>query len=297
MASRPGSWCACRSPETWMDVEAWLKGLGLERYAGRFAAGEITWQVVPQLTDADLRELGLPLGPRKILLAAISTLRHGAAAGPVGDEPQTGAPAPAAVPGHEVERRHLTVMFVDLADSTALSTSHDAEDVLQVLRHYQDGASAAIRRQGGFLAKYMGDGILAYFGYPRAREDAAERAVHAAFDVIASIKAMPALPGHKLAVRIAVASVPVLSGDVVGEEMAREINVVGETPNLAARLLAVAPVNGLVISDMTRRLLGELFDYRDLGPQTFKGIPEPARVWLVVGERRGTSRFEAVRSM
>jgi len=280
-----------------MDVETWLKGLGLERYAERFAAGEITWQVIPQLTDADLRELGLPLGPRKVLLAAISTLRQDPAPRAQRDDQPAGAASSAALPGHEVERRHLTVMFVDLADSTALSTSHDAEDILQVLRRYQDDASAAIRHQGGFIAKYMGDGILAYFGYPQAREDAAERAVHAALEVISSVQTMPALPGHKLAVRIGIASGPVVIGDVVGEAMAREINVVGETPNLAARLLSVTPVNGLVISDMTRRLLGDLFDYRDLGPQAFKGIPGPVPAYLVLGERRGVSRFEAVRSV
>ena len=156
-----------------MDVDTWLKELGLARYAKRFATGEITWSVVPQLTEADLRELGLPLGPRKTLLAAIAALREGdATPGAVADA----ARPPGAATSHELERRHLTVMFVDLADSTALSAAHDAEDVLQILRRYQDNATTAIRGRGGFLAKYMGDGILAYFGYPQAREDAAERA-------------------------------------------------------------------------------------------------------------------------
>ncbi|MCW5747260.1 MAG: AAA family ATPase [Alphaproteobacteria bacterium] len=273
-----------------MDVETWLKGLGLERYADRFAAGEVTWPVLPRLTDDDLRELGLPLGPRKILLPAIEALRTAAARQAAAD------PERAPPPAHEIERRHLTVMFVDLADSTALSAAHDAEDLLHVLRRYQDDASAAIRRRDGFLAKFMGDGVLAYFGYPQAYEDAAERAVHAALDIIAAVQSMPALHGQPLAVRVAVASGPVIVGDIVGEELAREINIVGATPNLAARLLAVAPENGLVIADSTRRLLGDLFSYRDLGPQTFKGIPEPVPAYLVLGERRGMSRFEAVRT-
>ncbi|HJQ58376.1 MAG TPA: adenylate/guanylate cyclase domain-containing protein, partial [Vineibacter sp.] len=276
-----------------MNVDTWLRQLGLERYAKRFAAGEITWPVVPRLTDADLRELGLPLGPRKILLDAIAALRDSREAAPEAGE-AAAAPVPAA---HESERRHLTVMFVDLADSTALSAAHDAEDVLQSLRRYQDNAAAAISQRGGYLAKYMGDGILAYFGYPQAREDAAERAVHAALDIVTAVRAMPDLHGHRFAVRIGIASGPVVVGDVVGEEVAREINVVGRTPNLASRLLAVTPADGVVVADTTRRLLGGLFRYRDLGPQAFKGLPEPVTAYEVLGERRGVSRFEAARSM
>ena len=278
------------------DLAAWLRDLGLERYARAFRDAEVTPEVLPELTDADLRELGLPLGPRKAVLKAIRGL-----AGP----PATAAPAEAAravtgpyippVPS-EAERRQLTVMFVDLVGSTALSARLDPEEMREVLRAYQNTVAGEIARFDGHVAKLMGDGVLACFGWPRAHEDDAERAVRAGLAIAGAIGRLLTPAGEPLAARVGIATGLVVVGGLVGEGAAREEVVVGDTPNLAARLQALAEPGSVVISDATRRLVGGLFDLEDLGPRSLKGIDAPVRAFAVTGERAVEDRFAAHQS-
>ena len=255
-----------------MDVGIWLRDLGLERYAPAFRDAEIDAAVLPRLTDEHLKELGLPLGPRLKLLDAVAKLR--------GDGSST-APAPttvAPVPG--AERRQLTVMFVDLVGSTALSARLDPEEMRELIRAYQNVVAGEVTRFEGHVAKYMGDGVLAYFGWPKAHEDAAERAVRAALAVAAAVPGIATPAGEPLAARIGMATGTVVVGDLVGDEEARERAVVGETPNLAARLALAAEPGAVVIAEGTRRLLGDLFAHRDLGTVSLKGFAGPVRAFL-----------------
>ena len=206
--------------------------------------------------------------------------------------------APAGAP--EAERRQLTVMFCDLVGSTALSTGMDPEDLRDVIASYQSRCSAAIRHYDGFVAKYMGDGILVYFGYPRAHEDEAERSVRAGLDIVDAMAelnaAVPRPSGVELAVRIGIASGPVIVGDQIGEGTASETAVVGETPNLAARLQALAQPNQIVVSASTRAMLGDHFDLDDLGAHELKGFAEPVPAWRVLSARDVESRFASTRT-
>jgi class 3 adenylate cyclase/tetratricopeptide (TPR) repeat protein len=205
---------------------------------------------------------------------------------------------PAAAP--EAERRQLTVMFCDLVGSTALSTGMDPEDLRDVIASYQNCCSVAIRRYDGFVAKYMGDGILVYFGYPRAHEDEAERSVRAGLDIVDAMAELNAAtrrpPGVELAVRIGIASGPVIVGDQIGDGTASETAVVGETPNLAARLQALAQPNQIVVSAATRAMLGDHFDLADLGASELKGFAGPVPAWRVLSARDVESRFAATRT-
>jgi class 3 adenylate cyclase len=184
-----------------MDVAAWLRGLGLGQYEGAFRESEIEADVLPELTEADLEKLGLPLGPRKRILKAIANL---------GDEDKSPRPTRLARPSSEdaAERRQLTVMFCDLAGSTALSARLDPEDMRQVIRAYQDACSGVVARYDGFVAKFMGDGILAYFGFPHAHEDDAERAVRAGLEIASVVGALKTRSTDKLQVRIGIATGP-----------------------------------------------------------------------------------------
>ncbi len=193
------------------------------------------------------------------------------------------------------ERRQLTVMFCDLADSTALSARLDPEDTREVIRLYQETASRVIAEFDGFIARYMGDGILAYFGYPRAYENAAERAIHAGLNVVGAVTALEPMPGLKLRVRVGIATGLVVVGDTVGSGWASEKDVIGDAPNLAARLQSLAPPNSVIIAPSTQRLASGQFDFQDLGEQTLKGIAQPVRAWRVIGERHVESRFQAAR--
>jgi class 3 adenylate cyclase len=188
-------------------------------------------------------------------------------------------------------------MFCDLVGSTALSTKLDPEDLREVITAFQNRCREAIERYQGFVARYMGDGMLVYFGYPQAHEDDAERAAHAGLEIVRSVMALNAdigtAHGLELAVRVGVTTGPVVVGDIIGEGAAEEAAVVGETPNLAARLQDVAQPNQLVIGPVTRQLVGELFELEDCGTHELKGIAEPVRVWRVVSAREGESRFEA----
>jgi class 3 adenylate cyclase/tetratricopeptide (TPR) repeat protein len=259
------------------DIAAWLSGLGLAEHIPLFARNDIDLSVLPDLGDADLKELGLSLGHRRKLLRALVAL------GRV-QEPE------------EAGRRQLTVLFSDLAGSTALSTQLDPEDLREVIFAYQRAATEAVRTYGGFLAKYMGDGVLVYFGYPRAREDDAERAVRAGLDILAAVGRLSTSSGFVPRVRVGIATGPVVVGDLIGEGLAQERAVVGEAPNLAARLQGLAEPGNLLISQSTRELLGNLFRLADHGRHPLKGFAEPVQAWSVVGVAQVASRFEAKRS-
>jgi len=260
-------------------VGRWLEGLGLGRYAELFAAQEITAEILPELSDTDLKELGLPLGARKRILKAMEAqvLPRAAAAEP--------APAGGA------ERRQLTLMFVDLVGSTALSGRLDPEELGSVLSAYQKAVAGEIAPFGGHVAKFMGDGVLAYFGWPRAHEGEAERAVRAG---LAVVSAVARLSGGEapLACRIGIATGLVVVGELIGEGAAQEQAVVGETPNLAARLQALAKPGQVVVAASTRALLGAGFQLDPLGEHALKGIEGAVAAFAVTGERLLASRFE-----
>jgi class 3 adenylate cyclase len=266
-------------------VVNWLKEIGLDKYIEVFAENDVDLRVLPELSEQDLKELGVSLGHRRILQRAISEL---------GEQPASPTSSvsehdvASTSPSREAERRQLTVMFCDLVGSTALASKLDPEDLREVITSFQDKCREAIDRYSGFIARYMGDGMLVYFGYPQAHEDDAERAARAGLDIVRAMTMLNIGVGKRhevvLAVRIGVATGSVVVGDIVGEGAAEEAAVVGETPNLAARLQGVAEPNQVVVASVTRRLLGALFEYDDLGTHELKGIAQPVQVWRVVRE-------------
>lgn len=267
-----------------IELRQWLEQHGLGKYAELLAENEVDFEVLPELEEADLEKIGLALGPRKKLLKAIRESGHSRIAVPARDS--TSPPARSG----EAERRQLTVMFADLVGSTELSQRLDPEDLREINRAYQDAATAGIEKYDGYVAKYMGDGVLAYFGYPRAHEDDAERALHAGLELAASVPKLET--GVALAVRIGVASGLVVVGDTIGKGASQESAVVGETPNLAARLQGIAEPNTVVLSAATQRLVGGRFDLEALGLQTLKGIEQPVLAYRAV-VARAVSRFDA----
>ena len=272
-----------------MDIGDWLRQLGLERYEQAFRANDIVPSVLLELTEADLKELGLTLGHRRLLLKAIQELR--------GSGPSANADKSAAIPpppSATAERRQLTVLFCDLVGSTELAARFDPEDTGKVIRSYQERCGDVVSRWDGHVAKYMGDGVLAYFGWPQAHEDDAERAVRAGLDLAREVGRLTTMDGAPLGARVGIATGLVMVGDLVGEGAAQEQRVIGETPNLAARLQALAEPGAVVIAEGTRRLLGGLFEYVDLGRPELKGFAVPVRASRVVGESRAESRFEAL---
>jgi class 3 adenylate cyclase len=269
-----------------IDIAEWLCGFGLEQYAPAFRANDIDGEVLRRLTGEDLRELGVrSIDHRRRLLDAIATLDPP-------DEPAEPPLVPA--PAAEAERRQLTVMFCDLVGSTPLSTRFDPEDLREIVGAYHRCVTDTVGRFAGFVAKYMGDGVLVYFGYPEAHEDDAERAARAGLAVIDAVGRLTTQ--EPLNVRIGVATGLVVVGDLIGAGAAQERGVVGETPNLAACLQALARPGTLVVADSTRRQIGTLFELEDLGPQPLAGFAAPQRAWRVVGESGVASRFEALRS-
>jgi class 3 adenylate cyclase/predicted ATPase len=275
-----------------MDIERWLKDLGLPQYVNAFLDNDIDHEVLLDLKDQELQEIGIKsLGHRKRLLKAIDVLRNGTLEPPLLHQSQVQVAASSAA-----ERRHLTVMFCDLVGSTSLAEQLDPEDLRDVIRSYQDACAGVVSRFEGFVAKYVGDGLLIYFGYPRAHEDDAERAIRSALGLISAVGALQARTGQQLQVRIGIATGLVVVGDIVGEGAAQEKAVVGETPNLAARLQGLAGPNGIVISSATRDLAGRQFEYEDLGPQVLKGINNPIHSWKVIRERPVETRFQASHS-
>src|SRR6201987_3983466 len=274
-----------------MDIGGWLRGLGLERYEQAFRENEIDLRVLSELTADDLKELGVAaIGHRRLLLKTIADLAAGAGRAAAEDVP---AASPAAATA-EAERRQLTVMFCDLVGSTPLSTRFDPEDLREIVGAYHRCVADTVARFGGFVAKYMGDGVLIYFGYPQAHEDDAERAARAGLAVIDAVGRL--VTSEQLNTRIGIASGLVVVGDLIGAGAAQERGVVGETPNLAARLQALARPGTLVVDDSTRREMGTLSGLGYPGPQPLAGFAEPQRAWRVVGESGVVSRFEALRS-
>jgi class 3 adenylate cyclase/predicted ATPase len=267
------------------QIAGWLQKLGMSEYAQRFAENDIDVTVLPHLTDQDLKELGVSLGHRRKMLAAIAQLAGAAPASQhpavVGEKPQ-----------EDAERRQLTVMFADLVGSTALAAGMDPEDLREVVAAYHRCAGETVRRLGGFVSQYLGDGVLVYFGYPQAHEDDAERAVRASLDLIAAVATLKTRAA--LQVRVGIATGLVVVGDVVDAGGSQERGIIGETPNLAARLQSIAQPNTVVFAESTRRLLGDLFELQDLGARELKGIPAPVRAWSALHARSVESRFDAL---
>ncbi len=275
------------------DVRQWLEALELGKYAGLFAENDIDFEVLTELADDDLKELGLSLGHRKKLLKAINNLAGASEPAPI-SEPATTQPASPAQ-STEAERRQLTVMFCDLVGSTALSQRLDPEDLRELMRLYQDAVAGAVTRYGGHVAKYLGDGVLAYFGWPQAYEDQAERAVHAGMDAVRAVQAVHRQSGDRLASRVGIASGEVVVGDLVSDTSMDMDAVSGETPNLAARLQQIAEPDQVIIGGMTRELVGQAFQLSPLPPQNLKGFDEVVPAWRVEGLAAADNRFEAAR--
>jgi len=282
-----------------MDIAAWLRGLGLDQYEPAFRDNAIDGAVLPRLSSDDLKDIGVAqVGHRRKLLDAIAAL-GGPAPAPIPSAVETTtpltefSPVVAAAPSGG-ERRQITVMFCDLVGSTALSVRLDPEDMREIVGAYYRCCDDLITKAGGFVARYMGDGVLAYFGYPHAHEDDAEQAVRAGLALIEAAGELQAL--DRLQVRIGIATGLVVFGDLIGSGSAQEQAIVGETPNLAARLQALAEPDAIVISESTRRQIGARFEVAGLGPQSLKGFSEPQHAWRVLSENRALGRFEALRS-
>ena len=271
------------------QIADWLQKLGFGQYAQRFAENDIDFAILRDLTDQDLEKIGVAsLGHRRQLLRAITELKGG----------ETGAPKPSTddiapiTPRDIAERRQVTVMFSDLVGSTALSARMDPEDLREVISAYQKCVAETVQRFGGFVAKYMGDGVLVYFGYPQAHEDDAERAVRAGLGLVVAVSELKTHAA--LQTRVGIATGLVVVGDLIGSGASQEQAIVGETPNLAARLQGVAEPNSVVIAESTRKLVGNLFELDDLGSQELKGIAGAVRAWAAVRPSSVESRFEAM---
>ena len=282
-------------------VSEWLDSLGLGTYREAFQRNAITWDVLPELNQGDLESLGILLGHRKQFLRAIAQLS------PHADVPGSGSLSSSVSPAtpfpperDQSERRQLTVVFCDLVDSTALSRRVDPEDLQDIIRRFLDACSRTIGRFNGYIAKYMGDGMLVYFGYPQAHEDDAERAVYAGLAILDTVKTLNQDHPHPefgLAARIGIATGPVVVGEVMGQDTAKERSVFGATPNLANRLQSLAQPNQLVIDPATKRHVGNAFDCVDLGAVSLKGFDTPVHAWQVLSSRAPASRFESYRSV
>jgi class 3 adenylate cyclase len=273
------------------QIADWLEKLGMSEYAQRFAENRIDVSILPELTDQHLKDLGIALDDRLKILRAIRELGVSPIA-VVADRQTSASTALEQAPKDTAERRQVTVVFSDLVGSTALSARMDPEDLREVISAYQKCTADTAQRFGGFVAKYMGDGVLVYFGYPQAHEDDAERAVRAGLELIAAVGRLK--PSAPLQTRIGIATGLVVVGDLIGSGAAQEQAVVGETPNVAARLQSIAGPNAVIIAESTRRLLGNLFDLQDLGAQDVKGIGASVRAWAVLRPASVESRFEAL---
>ncbi len=275
------------------DLAAWLEQKGLGQYAALFEREKLTLKLLAHVTDENLRELGIPLGHRLVIL-------EGARA----DLASLAVKAQSRPPDHltsargDADRRPLTVVFCDLADSIPISRHFGPEEFRSFLKTYRAVCSEPLRRYGGFTARYVGDGILMYFGYPVAHENDAERALYASLEIRQGIADLDLKTrersGPKIAVHIGIASGEVVVGDIVGGDAAEAAAVTGEAPNLAARLQSLAPAGSILIDQMTRDLVGEQFEYHFLGEKNLKGFDNPVSVWEVVGERPFT-RYESRR--
>ncbi|WP_428667326.1 ATP-binding protein [Reyranella sp.] len=271
------------------DLRAWLSSLGLGSHADRFADNGVDWDVLFELTEADLKELALSLGDRKRLMKAVAGLRTA--------EVRLSPQEEAAQPNLAAERRTITVMFVDLVGSTPMSERLDPEDLRDVLRTFHAHCATAIEAEDGHLARYLGDGVLVYFGYPRAHEDDAGRAVRAARAIVAGLRAgneaLAQQFGVQLQTRIGIHTGLVVVGDV-GAGVARDREaIVGDTPNIAARIQAEAPPDTVLVSAATRRLIEGLFTLEDIGARSLKGLSLPVRLFRVTGPAESADPFDA----
>ena len=271
------------------QIADWLQNLDLGQYAQRFAENDINFAILADLTDQDLKEIGVALlGHRRQLLRAITELKAG----------ETGTPKPATeyiapvTPHDTAERRQVTVMFADLVGSTALSARMDPEDLREVIAAYRKCAAETVRHLGGFVSQYLGDGVLVFFGYPQAHEDDAERAVRAGLQLVAAVAGLRTRAS--LQTRVGIATGLVVVGEIADAGGPQERGIIGETPNLAARLQSIAEPNQVIIAESTRRLLGNLFELEDLGTKDLKGIAGPVRVWAALRPSSAASHFEAL---
>jgi class 3 adenylate cyclase/predicted ATPase len=280
------------SSETGEALKSWLAELGLGHYHELFVRHRVDLDVIPDLTEADLAELGVPLGDRKRIQRAATSLRPPLAQ-PKQDDGRSAAPRATVL----AERRQLSVMFCDMVDSTRLSEQFDPEDVRDIITGFRETCVGVVRSYEGFAARYVGDGILVYFGYPKAHEDDAERAVRAALEIVRTLSTArvgePAAM-HMPAVRIGIATGLAVVGDLIGQNTEERDSAVGETLNLASRLQGLAPSNGVVIAASTQSLLQGKFDYQDLGIHTLKGISEKVQAWRVMRPSRAATRFAAM---
>ncbi len=271
-----------------MDVGDWLRSLGLSQYEAAFRESEIEPDLLAELTDQHLKDLGVPLGHRIRMLKAVREL--GAASQAAGQLAAKSEPEPR----DTAERRQLTVMFCDLVGSTALAARLDPEDMHGIIAAYHRCCASLIAGNGGFVAQYIGDGVLAYFGYPRAHEHDAERSVRAGLAIVEAAPKLKTAAQARLHVRVGIATGIVVVGDLLGSGESQERGVVGDTPNLAARLQGIAAPDSVVIGEGTRKLLGDLFELKDLGPQDLKGLAGPTQAWAALRPSVQESRFEAL---
>lgn len=271
------------------QVKRWLESLGLGQYAETFIANDVDLRALIHLTDDDLKDLGLSLGHRRIVLAAIKDLRSD-------DSSNGSANQPAGTTQTQPEHRQLTVMFCDLVGFTELTHAMDPEEMRDLVQQYQNIVTTAVRRYDGYIAKFLGDGILGYFGWPQAHEDEADRAVRAALNIVDAIAEQNTTLEKRLEVRVGIETGHVVVGDLVGEGVSDTEAVIGETPNLAFRLQSMANPGQVLIGDTTRSLLSRMFELQDLGRQTLKGFPEPVQSWRVLHEIDVESRFLASHS-
>jgi class 3 adenylate cyclase len=272
------------------QIADWLNKLGISEYTERFAENDIDASVLPELTDQDLKDLGVSLGHRRKILRAIRDLSSASVPAAALSTPVATSPTRR----DDAERRQLTVMFCDLVGSTALSARLDPEDLRGIISIYHRCCTELIERNGGFVARYMGDGVLAYFGYPRAHEHDAERAVRAGLALVEAVPKLEIAAGFPLQVRVGTATGLVVVGDLIGTGAAQEQTVVGETPNLAARLQTLAEPGAVVIASSTRTLTGGLFEFAILGPSRSKVSSRRClrgRCWVRARRRAGSRRY------
>jgi class 3 adenylate cyclase len=271
------------------SIAGWLARLGLAQYVPLFAENVVDIDVLFDLTEADLEKLAIPLGDRKRVLKAIAGYQQSFT-------PRTSVTAATvASPHSEAERRHLTVLFCDLVGSTGFAIELDPEELSGVIRRFEDTCAAVIKHFGGYIGRFMGDGLLVYFGYPQAHEDDAERAVRAGLDIVAKVGQLLLPSGEPLQVRVGIATGLVVVGETIGEGSAQERAVFGETPNLAAHLQQSAVPNSILVAASTHRLLGSVFVCADLGRVEVKGKSKPVAAWMVIAEGAVETRFEAIR--
>ena len=269
------------------EFKLWLEKLGLEKYADAFLGQDVDLSVAPELSERDLENLGLSLGHRRKFMAAAAMLRANPAA-------SAGAPARSSGPAvPQIERRQVTVVFTDLVGSSALASELDPEDMSRLLRGYRDICTAVIGKYDGHVAQYLGDGVLAYFGFPQAQEHAAERAVRAALEMAVEVGRLKRPEGRPLQARAGIATGLVVAGEAGGAGADGEQTVVGDTPNLAARLQSLAEPGCVLASPATHQLTADFFEYLFVGEQQVKGFREPVALWRALGESAIESRFAA----